>query len=140
MLQAQQVVATQGGTFSNSGGTISFTIGEGVAQTLTGDAKALTQGFQQSAISVSVLSELDQDFAITAYPNPATEILNLKIVRQDPGDIRYMVFDLNGIMLLQKKVEATETTIDLKKFPKGMYIIRIREGKTELKSFKIIKL
>lgn len=140
MLEAQQVVATQGGTFSNSGGTISFTIGEGVAQTLTGDAKTLTQGFQQSNISVSVLSELDPGFVITVYPNPATEILNLKIVREDLGELQYVVFDLNGIMLIQKKVEGPETTIDIKQLPKGMYIIRIREGLTELKSFKIIKL
>jgi hypothetical protein len=140
MLQAQQVVATQGGTFSNSNGTMSFTIGEGVAQTLTGDAKALTQGFQQSGISVSVLGEPDPGFSITVYPNPATEILNLKIVREDLGDLQYVVFDINGIIIIQKKVEAMETTIDLKQLSKGIYIIRIREGLTELKSFKIIKL
>ena len=140
VLEAQQVIATQGSTFSNANGSMSFTIGEGVAQTLTVDAKALTQGFQQSAISVSVLSEMDPDFAITVYPNPAIDILNLKIVREDLGELQYLVFDLNGIMLIQKKVEAMETTIDLKQLPKGMYVIKIREGLTELKSFKIIKL
>lgn len=140
LLEAQQVVATQGSTFSNSNGTMSFTIGEGVAQTLTTDSKTLTQGFQQSGITVSLLSDLDPGFQITAYPNPASDILNLKIIREDLGDLQYVVFDLNGIMLVQKKVEAPETPIDLKQLAKGMYIIKIREGVTELKSFKIIKL
>jgi hypothetical protein len=97
-------------------------------------------GFQQSGISVSVLGEPDPGFSITVYPNPATEILNLKIVREDLGDLQYVVFDINGIIIIQKKVEAMETTIDLKQLSKGIYIIRIREGLTELKSFKIIKL
>jgi hypothetical protein len=139
-LQAQQVVATQGGSFSNSGGSISFTIGEGVAQTLAGDTKTLTQGFQQSTISVFMMSEPDQDPAITVYPNPVTQFLILKIVREDLVDLQYEVFDINGIMLIRKMVEAPETTIDLKQLPGGMYIIRIREGLTEIKSFKIIKL
>jgi hypothetical protein len=140
VLQAQQVVATQGSTFSNSNGSMSFTIGEGVAQTLTGDSKALTQGFQQSGISVSLLSDMDQSFIITVYPNPTSDIITLKIARKDPGDLQYLVFDLNGIMLMQKNVEAPDTPIDLSHLSKGMYIIKIREGLTELKSFKIIKL
>jgi hypothetical protein len=44
---AQQIVATGGGTFQSENLTLSYTIGEPVIETFTGENLTLTQGFQQ---------------------------------------------------------------------------------------------
>jgi hypothetical protein len=140
ILQSQQVVATAGSTLSNSNGSMSFTIGEGVAQTFTGGDKTITQGFQQPNLLVSMINETkDIDFSITAYPNPATDILNLEIGKENVSGLQYLLFDFNGKMLKNNKLEKSLTEIPFKEMQNGIYIIRISDGTRELKTFKIIK-
>lgn len=139
-LLAQEVVATAGSTLSNANGSISYTIGEGVTQTLTKGDKTITQGFQQSNISVMAISEKkDSGFTISAYPNPTNDILNLHIGREDVRGLVYMLIDINGKHIINKNLETSETTIQLKELPSGIYIINIYDGVIELKTFKIIK-
>lgn len=140
MLQAQQVVATAGSTHSNSNGSMSFTIGEGVANTLTKGDKALTQGFQQASITVSIVSEpKDLDFSISAYPNPTTDVLTLLIGKENVSGFQYLLYDINGKLLIQKNLEASEIAVHLGQLKAGSYFIKIQDGLKELKTFKIIK-
>ncbi len=44
---SQEVISSQGSVYSNSNGSISFTVGEPVITTLTGSNNDVTQGFQQ---------------------------------------------------------------------------------------------
>jgi hypothetical protein len=128
---AQQVVATAGSTLSNTSGSISYTIGESVAQTLTKDDKTLTQGFHQTTISVSIVNELkDIDFSITVFPNPATDYLTQYIAS---------LYDINGMLLLNKKFEGNETTISMGNLIPAIYFLKVTDNNKELKIFKIIK-
>jgi hypothetical protein len=140
ILKAQQVVATAGDIFSNANGSISYTIGEGVANTLINGDKTLTQGFQQTTLSVSIVNEpLEIDFSIEAFPNPATEAVTIKTDRENASDLQYLLFDQFGKLLIQKNIESSETTIPVEQLPEGFYIIKVQENTKELKSFKIIK-
>ena len=47
-VSAQEVVATQGDSYSNASGNIDFTIGEVVINTGTDGTNDLTQGFHQT--------------------------------------------------------------------------------------------
>ncbi len=139
-LLAQEVVATAGSTLSNSSGSISFTIGEGVASTLTKGDKTITQGFQQANISVSMLSELkDLDFSISVFPNPISDVLTLKVNKEDVLGFQYLIFDINGKLLYQKKLESPETSVPVNQLANGLYILKVQSGVKELKIFKIIK-
>jgi hypothetical protein len=55
-LLSQQVVTTAGSTLENSSGGISYTIGEGISETLSSGDITLTQGYQQTNIFVSLVS------------------------------------------------------------------------------------
>jgi hypothetical protein len=140
MLKAQEVVATAGNLFTNENGSISYTIGEGVANTLINGDKTLTQGFQQTTLSVSIFNEpVEVDYSIEAFPNPATVAVTIKVDRENASGLQYFIFDQFGKLLIQKTFESSETTIPVEQLPEGLYIIMIQENTKELKSFKIIK-
>ena len=139
-LLAQQVVATAGSTFSNTNCSISYTIGEGVAQTLSNGDKTITQGFHQTIISVSVIGELkDPDHAIIVFPNPTSEELTLKLKKEDVTGLQYLLFDMNGKLVIQKTLKSPETKVNVNELSEGFYILKVQAGSKKLKSFKIIK-
>ena len=139
-LPAQQVVATAGNTFNNENGSLSYTIGEGVAQTLMNGDKAITQGFHQTTMSVSMVSQIkDLDFSISVSPNPASNFLMIKVTKENLYGLQYFLFDINGKLITQEKLVGPETFVSVDQLKKGFYIIKIQEGILELKAFKIIK-
>jgi len=139
-LLAQNIIATAGSTLSNSNGSISFTIGESVANTLIKGDRTITQGFHQTNISVSLVSELkDIDFMISVFPNPAYDFLTISLNTDKVDGFQYLLFDINGKLLAQKKLESNETSVSVEGLPSGVYLIKIREGLKELKTFKIVK-
>jgi hypothetical protein len=139
-LLAQQVVATAGGTLSNASGSISYTIGEGVAQTLTKGDKILTQGFQQTTVTVTPITELkDLGFAISAFPNPTIDVVKLKLDTENVAGLQYLLFDMNGKLILRKNLESNETNVPVQELTNGIYILKVQEGTKELKTFKIVK-
>ena len=139
-LQGQQVIATAGSTLSNSNGSMSFTIGEGLTQAFSKGDKVITQGFQQPNLIVSTLSVVKEiEFTIEAYPNPATDLLNIQVGKEEVNGLKYKLFDLNGKLLKSDKLDASETQVPFMEFRNGIYLLRISDGLRELKTFKIIK-
>ena len=80
---------------------------------------------------------------IIAYPNPTTEVLNLKwgIFRTYVTDVE--VFSTTGVSVFKKKYRYEENefneTIQFNKMPPGMYVVKVTfsDGKHDL--IKIIK-
>jgi hypothetical protein len=139
-LLAQQVVATAGSTHTSSTGSISFTIGEGVSQTLANGDKTLTQGFHQTYISVSIISELkDIGFDISVFPNPVSDELTLKLSDEILPGLQLVICDMNGKLILQKVLKGLITKIPVNQLPAGLYIIKVKDSTKELKTFKIVK-
>jgi hypothetical protein len=139
-LSGQQVVATSGGTFGNYNGTMSYTIGEGVAQTFTKGDKTLTQGFQQPKITVSeVYKGNDLEYSITVYPNPASDKVTIKIDKEDVAGLQYLLIDMNGKLIERQFILNNETSVSVNHLINGYYLLKVQAGVKDLKSFKIIK-
>lgn len=140
LLLAQEVVATAGGTLGNSNGTMSYTIGEGVAQTLTKGDKTLTQGFHQTTVQVIPISKKkDLDFSITVYPNPTSDLLTVKVEKEDVSGIQFLLFNMNGQLIMQKNMENNETSVSVTQLSTGFYLLKVQAGPIELRTFKIVK-
>jgi hypothetical protein len=140
VLLAQQVVATAGGTLGNSNGTISYTIGEGVTQTLTKGDKTLTQGFHQTTVLVIPINKKkDLDFSISVYPNPTSDKVTVKVEKEDITGLQFLLFNMNGKLILQKNLESNETSVSVEQLSSGFYLLKIQEGAIELRTFKIVK-
>jgi hypothetical protein len=139
-LLAQQVVSSAGSSMSNASGSISYTIGEGVSQTISNGDKTLTQGFHQTTLSVSSINEIkDLDFTISVYPNPTNDFVNLLVGKDEVLGFKYQLFDINGKLISQKELEGNETKVSFQHLSSGFYLLRVNNGSQELKSFKIIK-
>jgi hypothetical protein len=140
-LQAQETIPATGGNASGSGGTVSYSVGQVVYTTNTGTNGSVAQGVQQP-FEISVVTGIEQtaiNLAISAYPNPTTDYLVLKVENYDKGNLSYQLFDMNGRLLQNKKIEGNETSIVMSNLVPATYFVKVTEGNKEVKTFKIIK-
>lgn len=139
---AQDVVLTTGGNASGSGGSVSYSIGQVVFSTITGANGSIVQGVQQP-IEISVVSEIDDNPDIvlqcSVYPNPTTNNLTLKFKNFKPENWSYQLYDINGNLLENKKVEGDETKIMFSNLAPAIYFLKVSSGRNEIKTFKVIK-
>ena len=148
-LQAQEAIPSTGGEASGVGGSVSYSVGQMVYTTNTETNGSVAQGVQQP-YEISVVSGIPEakgiNLSVSAYPNPATDYLILKIgndvktnSRSSQKNILYQLFDINGKMINTKKVIKGETKIKTDNLKQGSYLLRIIENNKEIKVFKIIK-
>jgi len=140
ILQAQQqeVISSSGSYMENSSGSIAMTIGECVTKTHITANSIITQGFHQTNLIPTVIKELaGLDFEIMAYPNPVTESVTLRV--EKPQGLFYILYDMSGQILEQKKIRNIETEIDFGNLAPSDYIIKVINNDYEVKSFKIVK-
>ena len=73
--------------------------------------------------SPTALDKFDVDNLIQVYPNPTSGILNINFPNKKINNIR--VVDAVGKLLLEDKIEKeNSTTIDLERFPQGIYFLQ----------------
>jgi hypothetical protein len=150
-LLAQQTVSSAGGNATGSGGTASYTAGQVVYTTSTGSNGSVAQGVQQP-YEISVVTGLKEATGIilewSAYPNPTSDFLTLSLRNPDNPELKadnlsYQLYDMYGKLLLEKKLEGNETSIEMGSFKAATYILKIIQSNNassrELKTFKIIK-
>jgi len=120
-LFAQEAVTAAGSNASDSGGTVSYSIGQVVYTTNSGASCIITQGVQQpyEILTVTGINELgirNEELGITLYPNPTNDLIKLKIDASTTLSIQsisYQLYDMNGKLLQNKKIEGTETIISM---------------------------
>lgn len=141
-LQAQTVVTSTGGNVSGIGGSISYTIGQLTYTTNTGVNGSVAQGVQQSyEISLPTGNEEAKDFSLVflVYPNPSSDFLTLKVGNYDNEDLSYLLYDITGNLLENKKVITDQTQVPMGNLLPGTYFLKIIDSLKEIKTFKIIK-
>jgi hypothetical protein len=138
----QQSISTAGGNATGSGGNVSYTVGQIVYTINTGTNGSVTQGVQQP-FEISVITGLEEakdiSLEFVIYPNPATDFVKLNIMNYEVQNLRYRLYDINGSLIIDDKVEGNETSISMQNFSPATYILKVVQGNKEIKSFKIIK-
>lgn len=143
-IKAQDAVPSAGGESSGVGGTASFTVGQTFSAIHEGATGSLAEGVQQP-IEISVVSgiiETGIDLNISAYPNPTTNFLYLKVdasTSQSVNTMRYQLYDLNGRMIASEKIVSDVTTIETFQLSPATYFVKVLGDDKELKTFKVIK-
>jgi hypothetical protein len=141
-LKAQETVPVSGGNASGTGGTASYTVGQIVNMTNTGTTGTSAQGVQQP-YEISVITGIDDALEImlemVVYPNPATDFLKLKLGDYEIMNLRYQLYDINGSILLNARIEGQETDISMQSLKPATYFLKVIQGSKEIKTFKIIK-
>jgi hypothetical protein len=136
---AQDLISTGGDFFQQNSGSISFTIGEPIIETIENDGNniTLTQGFQQATPNIITGIETLDDVLVNIYPNPTTDYIHVK--QDEPKYLDYQLFDLNGVMVKNDKLVGLETKVSLAEYLPSVYILKIINDNAECKTFQIIK-
>jgi len=140
-LHAQQNFTGTGGNASGSAGSSSYSVGQLVYTTNTGSNGSVVQGVQQPyEISVSGIDKAKGiDLICSTFPNPANDVLTLVVKNTEIKGLYYQLYDINGKLILNNKVDATEIQIPMKDFIAGIYFLKLYYQNEEVKTFKIIK-
>jgi hypothetical protein len=134
------------------GATYSWCCGLGTSNPITVSPTATTtyrvtgtdcNGCSKTAnISIDIntgIKTIDVSNAISVYPNPVTDNLQIEInseVRGENADLR--VYDVVGNLVMEKSITANKTNINVSALPSGVYVIKIETG-NEVVMKKIVK-
>jgi hypothetical protein len=142
IVQGQQTIPATGGNASGSGGSVSYTIGQITYNTISGTNGTIVQGVQQPyeiSVVTAIRNTEDINLKCSVYPNPTAGITKLVFESPDYENLRFRLYDINGILLLDKKVESRETDISLENFSSSVYFLKVIKNNLEVKVFKIVK-
>jgi hypothetical protein len=134
---AQEVISTQGESYSNANGSIDFTIGEVVTNTGTDGVNDITQGFHQTNWRFLSVESHVPNYEATIFPNPTSELLNINASAFK--DLSYTLYDLQGKLVMQDKLSSEQTSVQVSQLVPGAYTLRLNNETQNLKTFKLIK-
>jgi hypothetical protein len=141
-LQGQEVISPTGGNATGSSGSVSYTIGQILYSTFSGTNGSVVQGVQQP-YEISILTAIENSEGITldcmVYPNPTSGFMKLIVESFDYENLRFRLYDINGILLQDKKVESKETVISMESLSASIYFLKVTKENKEVKVFKIVK-
>ena len=142
-LQAQEAVSTAGGEADGSGGTVSYTVGQVVYTTEQGtNGNSIAQGVQQ-AFEISVVIGIPEakgiSLNVSAYPNPTTDFITVKVENYETTNLEYRVFCTNGKLLQTVKATGDKTQIQTSNLAPANYFVKVLDNSKVIKTFKVIK-
>lgn len=143
-LQAQEAVTTAGGEASSGGGgTASYSIGQVIYTTNTGtNGNSVAQGVQQP-YEISVVTGIAEakgiSLNVSAYPNPTTDYLTVKVESYETANLNFQLYDINGKLLQSVKATGLETQIETSQLVPANYFVKVLDHNKIIKTFKIIK-
>lgn len=134
---AQEVVSTQGESYSNASGSIDFTIGEVVINTNSNGTNDLTQGFHQTNWNFLGIEDHDPTYEVLVFPNPTQELLTIRTNSFE--HVVCLFYDAQGKLVLQNDLTAEETSIQVGQLATGSYSLILNNGTQNIKTIKLIK-
>lgn len=136
-VSAQEVVSTQGDSYSNATANIDFTMGEVIIATGADGTNDLTQGFHQTNWSFVGLEDFARDYEAIIFPNPTEDVLNIRTSRFE--NVTYTLYDAQGKLVMQDILSTEQTPIQVSQLAPGSYFLTLNNETQNLKTFKLIK-
>jgi hypothetical protein len=138
----QVTIPATGGSATGTGGSASYTVGQVIYNQFNGSTGFIIQGVQQPyEISIVTAIENTEDITLDCivYPNPTEGNLKLVIGSFEEDNMSFRLFNINGILIQDLKIEDIETTISMDNLTSGIYFLKIVKNNIQLKVFKIVK-
>ena len=140
-IHAQEATISAGNDASSSSGTVHYSIGQIAYTTNSGINGSSAQGVQQPfEIMIVVGIEIkDIQLELSAYPNPATHFLTLKVENYAQENLTFQLTDMEGKLISSDFITSELTQIPMSQLPVASYFLTINGGNQLIKNFKIIK-
>ena len=138
-LHAQESPTAAGGEAIGVGGSASYSVGQVVYTTNTGSNGSVEQGVQQpyEISATGGINESSISLEMSVYPNPTTNYLTLKV--EITENLSYHLFDMQGKVIVSKKITDNTTTVVMESLPTSTYLLKVTDSNKTVKTFKIIK-
>lgn len=120
------VVASSGGYFTSSSGSISATVAEmTMVQTFESSGIFITQGFQQTIELYTAIDENAENFDV--YPNPTSGKFTITVDTKESGYVRIRLYNLLGLIVHSENFDASDGEnlfdFDISGFDVGVYLL-----------------
>lgn len=124
------------GTYTeDTGGSVSWSLGELVIETASSSTRDITQGFQQGNIYVTGVEEL-KDSEISIYPNPAAEYVTI----QSDEAVNVSIYDMSGRLVGTWYFTNTQNLINVSDYSRGTYSLVIESVNSKPYITKLVVL
>jgi hypothetical protein len=140
-IQAQESINSSGGNASSGDGSSSYSIGQVTYTSGDGNDGIINQGVQitYEIASLGVDNFPNITLQMVLYPNPTDSFVFLKIENYEFQILHSYIYDLNGKLLSNQKINSPKTIIDMNNLPASVYFLNVVDNDNILKVFKIIK-
>ena len=138
-ISAQEVISTQGDSYSGSGLVLDFTVGEVIINTASSStgSNTLTQGFHQTNWNFLGVENHTPNYEATIFPNPTEDVLNIRTSTFE--NVTYTLYDAQGKLVMQDILSAEQTPIQVSQLAPGSYSLTLNNETQNLKTFKLVK-
>lgn len=144
------IINSTGGSAAAGGRLYDWSVGELVmVSTFYGNNVTVTQGVLQNEISIGVgIANANIGGMIEVFPNPSSNIVNLRFNAATKGAFSYRFLDMAGRVLLRNDGDINSGSntqqLNIAEFAAATYMLEVvfkaRGGNEEMASYKIQKL
>jgi hypothetical protein len=139
-IHAQQLAGVAGGDASGKSGTAAYSVGQISYTSDVGSSGSNAQGIQH-AYEIYRISE-SKTFGNTSfkmYPNPTEDMVNIAVDNSDTENLSYELYNISGKLLASGKLTGQTTSVAMKSFAAGTYVVKLLSKDESIQTFKIIK-
>ena len=131
-----QLLSSGGDDVTAGGAQLSWSVGEVAVTTESAGSHILTQGFHQSGLTMTEITEKFNDaLKVQVFPNPVHDEFTIETPVKA---LNFSLLDFTGKFLQRGKVSAGKTTVNLSGYPEGTYLLKVNTDNS-FRTFKIIK-
>lgn len=141
LIHAQQSTVTTGGKAVGVNGSTTYSVGDLIIPANSGPGGSVGSGIQiPFEISlVTALPNTELILSASVFPNPTSNSVRLKIGDPFLNNYYFFLYDAFGNLLKSAQVRNETTEIDLTIYPKGIFLLTIKNKGRQATSFKIVK-
>jgi hypothetical protein len=88
--------------------------------------------------TVGMADEIEKAIRVSIYPNPATDIITIRMDAKLPGSV-YTITDFTGKTIIQVKPEQQSACVDIQKLAPGIYFVTYSKSNMGKEAVKFIK-
>lgn len=131
--QNLELISSAGTYTESSGGSIAWSVGEVVIETVGTSGYDYSQGFHQGNVFVAGI-EPAPDFAFNVYPNPAADIVYINTDQT----LDLVITDISGRVIAEYNIAAGTFELNVTEYSRGTYNLSFTSSSGQMMSSRIV--
>lgn len=133
----RHVAASSGNEYSTSVGSMAYTIGEPLTNTLVGGTATFTQGFHQGTINITSVRQQLPKSELLVYPNPTVDVVR---IQYNGSMAQWQLHTIDGKLVTQGQLAQGTNSIDMMPLAQATYLLTVTDGNRQHNTYRIQKI